>query len=172
MSKRNGGRAFVVALAVAVVGGVLPATGYGSVAHADLRAVQRDSAKDRVPEAARSAAAWAAETGEPVEVLHERTEYSQVFAQPDGNFKLSQSTTPQRVKGLDGSWQPVDVTLEKREDGRIAPKGAVVDLSFASEGPGSDMIRIGDRRGHALTLGYPGHADSALEQRRPAGRNQ
>ncbi|MGW3937621.1 LamG-like jellyroll fold domain-containing protein [Streptomyces phaeochromogenes] len=152
--RRGSGRVFVTALSVAVVGGVLPMTGYGSAAHAEASSTQRSAAAGSVPQAARSSAAQAAETGEPVEVLHERTEYSQVFAQPDGSFKLTQSTTPQRVRGADGAWQPVDVTLEKRADGRIAPKGAVVDLSFAGGGVGSDMIRIGDRKGRALTLGW------------------
>ncbi|MBA4861876.1 LamG domain-containing protein, partial [Streptomyces sp. PSKA54] len=129
-------------------------TGYGSAAHADVLSTRTRLETGVIPQEAQSAVARAAETGEPVEVLYERTEYSQVFAQPDGSFKLTQSTTPQRVKGSDGSWQPVDVTLEKRADGRIAPKGAVVDLSFAGKGAGSDMIRIGDRKGHALTLGW------------------
>ncbi|MFF6980216.1 LamG-like jellyroll fold domain-containing protein [Streptomyces sp. NPDC008343] len=87
-------------------------------------------------------------------MLFERTEYSQVFAQPDGSFELTQSTTPQRVRASDGTWKPVDVTLAKRADGRIAPKGAVVDLSFSGKGTSSDMIRIGDGDGHALSLGW------------------
>ncbi|WP_330358903.1 LamG-like jellyroll fold domain-containing protein [Streptomyces chartreusis] len=89
-----------------------------------------------------------------MEVQFERTEYSQVFAQPDGSFQLTQSTAPQRVRASDGSWKPVDVTLAKRADGRIAPNGAVVDLSFSGQGTGADLIRIGDRAGHSLSLGW------------------
>jgi hypothetical protein len=121
MWKRSSSRAFVIALSAAVVGGVLPVSGYGTAAHADVPSAQRSVATGNVPQAARSAAAQAAEAGEPVEVLDERTEFSQVFAQPDGSFRLTQSTTPQRVKGADGPWQPVDVTLQKCASRRRAP---------------------------------------------------
>ncbi|WP_189320169.1 laminin G domain-containing protein [Streptomyces flaveus] len=153
--RRGVGKVRVTALAVAVVGSLL-SLGSGGAAHASALSdtATTAEAKDVVPPAALSAAAQAAQAGEPVEVLEERTAYSQVFAQPDGGFKLTQSTTPQRVEASDGSWKPVDPTLEKRADGRIAPKGAVVDLSFSGKGSGSDMIRIGDRDGHSLTLGW------------------
>ena len=124
--------------------------------HANTASGLQGAASAGTPQAAQSAALRAASTGEPVEVLHERTEYSQVFAQPDGHFTLTQSTTPQRVKSPDGTWGQVDTLLEKRTDGRIAPKGAVVDLSFAGAGSGAELIRIGNREGQVLTLGWEG----------------
>ncbi|SEB60719.1 LamG-like jellyroll fold domain-containing protein [Streptomyces sp. PAN_FS17] len=149
------GKTFMASVAVAVVGGLLPssATAHAMAARATATSPAAQ-APDAVPAEAEAASALAAETGDPVEVLFERTEYSEVFAQPDGSFKLTQSTTPQRVRESDGSWKPVDVTLAKRTDGRIAPKAAVVDLSFSGKGDGGDLIRIGDRNGHILTLGW------------------
>jgi hypothetical protein len=149
--RRRAGRTFLTAVTLAVAGGMLPPAAVATAATPTQSAGQGSQA---APAQAESAATRAARTGEPVEVLFERTEYSQVFAQPDGTYKLTQSTTPQRVRASDGTWQPVDVTLAKRADGRIAPKGAVVDLSFSAQGSGSDLIRIGDRKGHSLSLGW------------------
>ncbi|WP_308408435.1 hypothetical protein [Streptomyces murinus] len=85
----------------------------------------------------------------------DRTEYSTTKANPDGSFTLTQSTTPQRVKERDGDWGAVDPALERGADGRIAPKGAVVDLSFSGGGSGTDMIQLG-KDGRSVTLGWPG----------------
>ncbi|AZQ40163.1 LamG domain-containing protein [Streptomyces cyaneochromogenes] len=155
MWRRSIGKTFLTAVAVAVVGGVLPPSAAAHAVTANAAAVQdAGQASDAIPAEAETASTLAAQSGEPVEVPFERTEYSQVFAQPDGSFKLTQSTTPQHARASDGSWKPVDVTLAKRADGRIAPKSAVVDLSFSGKGTGSDMIRIGYRNGHMLTLGW------------------
>lgn len=106
-----------------------------------------------------TALAQAKASGEPVEVTADRTEYSTTRANPDGSFKLTQSTTPQRVQNDDGTWGVVDPTLERRSDGRIAPKGAVVDLSFAGGGPGSDMLKLAND-GRSITLGWAAHCPS------------
>ncbi|MGW1489917.1 LamG domain-containing protein [Streptomyces sp. NPDC002402] len=96
----------------------------------------------------------AAALGEPVEVVEERTEYTKTEANPDGTFTLTQSTTPQRVKGDDGAWRDIDVTLVRRADGTVGPKAAVVDLSFAGGGSGKDLIRLATSKG-AVELGWP-----------------
>ncbi|WP_328876824.1 hypothetical protein [Streptomyces sp. NBC_00299] len=154
MWRHGVGKTFMAAVAVAVVGGVLPSSASAHAVAAGAATSPAAQASDAVPAQAEAASTLAAQTGEPVEVLFERTEYSEVFAQPDGSFKLTQSTAPQRVRASDGSWKPVDVTLAKRADGRIAPKAAVVDLSFSGKGAGGDLIRIGDRNSHTLTLGW------------------
>ncbi|MEV6654864.1 hypothetical protein [Streptomyces sp. NPDC051219] len=105
--------------------------------------------------AGESPSALAAASGEPVEVVAERTEYTQTMANPDGTFTLTQSTTPQRVRADDGSWESVDATLERRVDGTVGPKAAVVHLAFSGGGSGKDLIRLSNDRG-ALTLGWPG----------------
>ncbi|MFE7276663.1 LamG domain-containing protein [Streptomyces sp. NPDC057623] len=101
-----------------------------------------------------SASERAAATGEPVEVTAARTEYSSTVANPDGTFTLTQSTRPQRARAGDGTWQDIDVTLEKRSDGSVGPKSAVVDMSFSGGGSGSGLLRLG-RDGQELKLGWP-----------------
>ncbi|MFE3496147.1 LamG domain-containing protein [Streptomyces sp. NPDC059175] len=103
---------------------------------------------------AQDASALAAQEGEPVEVVSERSEYTRTEANPDGTFTLTQSTTPQRVKGEDGSWRAVDTTLERRANGTVGPKAAVVDLSFSGGGSGEDLIRLGAPKG-SVSLGWP-----------------
>ncbi|WP_374983129.1 hypothetical protein [Streptomyces fradiae] len=100
---------------------------------------------------ASDASALAAETGEPVEVVAERTEYTTTTANPDGTYTLTQSTTPQRVRGHDGSWRSVDVTLERRPDGTVGPKAAVADVAFSGGGD-ENLLRLGARQGGAVTL--------------------
>ncbi|GAA4919697.1 hypothetical protein GCM10023237_45270 [Streptomyces coeruleoprunus] len=104
---------------------------------------------------AAGASALAAQTGEPVEVVAERTEYAQTMANPDGTYTLTQSTVPQRVRAQDGTWRNIDVTLEQRADGTVGPKAAAVDLSFSGGGSGKNLIRLASPRG-AVELGWPG----------------
>lgn len=58
-------------------------------------------------------------SGKPVELLSERTETSRTFANPDGSFTTELTPGPERIK-RDGKWQPVDVTLQKRNGGVVA----------------------------------------------------
>ncbi|MGW4157773.1 LamG-like jellyroll fold domain-containing protein, partial [Micromonospora chersina] len=94
----------------------------------------------------------AAVTGEPVEVTAARTEYTSTIANPDGTFTLTQSVQPQRARAQDGTWRDIDVTLEKRADGTVGPRSAVVDMAFS--GGGSELLRLG-RDGQELKLGWP-----------------
>ncbi|MCP3822794.1 hypothetical protein NLX86_33365 [Streptomyces sp. A3M-1-3] len=114
-----------------------------------------NAAVSRPGEVQQSELERAAASGEPVEVVAERTEYAQTLANPDGTFTLTQSTTPQRVKSDSGGWVEPDATLVKRADGRIEPKAVVADLSFAGGGDGQEMVRlaVGDK---AVELGWPG----------------
>ncbi len=102
----------------------------------------------------RSAYARAVASGEPVEVTSERSEYTTTLANPDGTFVITQATEPQRARTPEGGWRGIDVTLEKRSDGRIGPKSAVVDLSFSGGGSGSQLLRLG-HQGQGLRLGWP-----------------
>ncbi|MGW0538601.1 hypothetical protein, partial [Streptomyces sp. NPDC003032] len=89
-----------------------------------------------------SASERAVASGEPVEVSSERTEYTTTLANPDGTFVITQATEPQRARTAEGGWRGIDVTLEKRSDGRVGPKAAVVDLSFSGGGSGAQMLRL------------------------------
>lgn len=93
-------------------------------------------------------------SGEPVEVVSERTEYTQTFANPDGTYTLKQSTSPQRAQDAAGGWHDMDTTLVRREDGTIGPRYAAVDESFSAGGTG-DMVRL-EQGERALSVRWPG----------------
>src|SRR5690242_1707480 len=98
--------AATAALTVALPTLVVPATG--------ARAAEATGAGQVTPEA-RADAEKAAETGEQVEVVGERTPYTTTFADPDGvTFTLKDSAVPVRVRKDDGSWMQPDATLEAR----------------------------------------------------------
>ncbi|MFJ8076994.1 LamG domain-containing protein [Streptomyces sp. NPDC096176] len=105
--------------------------------------------------AASTASAQAAASGEPVEVVAERTAYSTTTANPDGTFTLTQAAAPQRAKDADGLWRAVDATLERRQDGTVGPKAAVVDLAFSGGGGTTDLVRLGVGAS-SMALAWPG----------------
>jgi hypothetical protein len=139
---------------VAVVAAVLPALGGGSsVAHADTAGGPGVS---KPKSAEQAAAVQAAASGDPVEVVGDRTEYSTTYAEPDGmSFRLDQSVVPVRVHRADGSWVAPDPTLEVRPDGSVGPRAAVVDLAFSGGGEGAGLVKV-TRNGKWLSLGWPG----------------
>ncbi|ATW52338.1 LamG-like jellyroll fold domain-containing protein [Streptomyces peucetius] len=100
------------------------------------------------------ALAQAAESGERVEVVGERSEQTTVFANPDGfSFTLEESSVPVRVEAPDGGWQNPDATLVRRADGSVAPKAAAVSMEF-SGGPDDPMARIAEQS-QSLELSWP-----------------
>ncbi|MFE3947075.1 LamG domain-containing protein [Streptomyces sp. NPDC059118] len=106
------------------------------------------------PESRASAAA--AEAGERVEVVEERTERETVFANPDGaTFTLEKSVAPVRVAAPNGDWVEPDATLAKKTDGSVGPKAAAVDLSFSSGGAGANLVTIAEGT-QSVSLGWPG----------------
>nr|WP_051853314.1 LamG-like jellyroll fold domain-containing protein [Streptomyces aureocirculatus] len=106
------------------------------------------------PPTGQSASERAAASGEPVEVVAERSEYTTTMANPDGTFVMTQATEPQRARDAADAWRDIDVTLEKRADGAVGPKSAVVDLAFSGGGEGSGLLRLG-AGGQRLKLGWP-----------------
>ncbi|MFJ9106449.1 VCBS repeat-containing protein [Streptomyces sp. NPDC102283] len=94
------------------------------------------------PEAA--AQAEAAESGRPAEVLSQRTETTQVFANPDGTFTQDTYALAQFVR-QGNKLVTIDTTLRPRADGSLSPKAAEVDvrLSGGGEGPVATVIRDG-----------------------------
>ncbi|MFG3494170.1 LamG domain-containing protein [Streptomyces sp. NPDC047928] len=143
------GRGFVLALSVALLAGGVSAFPAGAAP------VTGPAVEERGGRTAAAASRQAAESGEPVEVVAERSEYTETLANPDGTYTLNQFTTPQRARAEDGSWRDIDVTLERRADGTIGPKAAVVDLAFSGGGSGEDLIRLGSPKG-AVELGWAG----------------
>ena len=99
-----------------------------------------------------SALAAAQESGERVEVLDERTETGQLFANPDGTFTLQEAVTPVRVRRGD-RWVPVDTTLVAGPDGTVAPAAVPVPVAFSGGGE-APLVRLGSD-GEQLSLSWP-----------------
>ncbi|WP_393072319.1 hypothetical protein [Streptomyces sp. LN704] len=98
----------------------------------------------------------AAASGERVEVLDERAEYSTTYANPDGyTLTLEQSAVPVRVARPDGSWASPDATLERRADGTIAPKAAVPGIALSPGGGSEPLVTLSEDK-RSLSLGWSG----------------
>lgn len=100
--------------------------------------------------------AAAAETGEPVEVVEERTEYTRTFADPDGaSFRQDQSTTPIFGRDPAGKLVPIDTTLI-RQDELVRPQASAVELAFPVGG--SNTLSM-EYLGHRMSLTLEGTLD-------------
>ena len=103
------------------------------------------------------ALAKARRTGKPVEVAALLTETTRVVANPDGTLTAEVHAGPTRFKDAGGAWRNVNLTLEKRADGTVAPKSHPRGLVLAgASGDGDhDLARL--QSGDAgLTLGWRG----------------
>ncbi|GAA2932668.1 LamG-like jellyroll fold domain-containing protein [Streptomyces enissocaesilis] len=96
------------------------------------------------------AALQAAETGERVEVSAQRTESSQVFANPDGTFTQETNAAPVRARQTDGTWAPIDTTLERGGDGRVRAKSTTTAVEFSAGGNDSMVSLSKDDKKLAL----------------------
>ncbi|MFE9614351.1 hypothetical protein [Streptomyces sp. NPDC006012] len=115
----------------------------------------RAPADEQLTEAQR-ASQEAKASGQGAEVVGERTEYSQTFANPDGfTFTLEQSVAPMWAQLPDGSFVTPDATLVRQSDGSVRPKAAVVDMTFSGGGDGGGLVRLG-KDGRSLSLAWPG----------------
>jgi hypothetical protein len=93
-------------------------------------------AAPRVAANATEAAALASSSGQPVEVLSDRTDFSQTFAQPGGGFKDTESLVPYQVRAADGSWMPVNTSLSVQPGGVVAPTAITTGLTISDGGSG------------------------------------
>lgn len=102
------------------------------------------------------ALAQAQESGQPVEVVGQRTENTTTYANPDGmTFTLDESAQPVRVRTTGGSWTAPDPTLQVGLDGTVSPKAAEVDLAFSGGGSDKPLVSIG-YGGRSMALTWPG----------------
>ncbi|WP_405087621.1 LamG-like jellyroll fold domain-containing protein [Microbispora sp. NBC_01389] len=99
-----------------------------------------------------SAIRQAKDTGQPVEIVSQRTETTQVFAEPDGNQRVVESLWPTRVK-KGSTWAGVDLGLMWRGDGTLGPYSAPIDMTFSGGGDGP-LVRI-VKDGVTLTYTWP-----------------
>jgi hypothetical protein len=80
-----------------------------------------------------SAMVTARASGVRVEDLSQRTQESQVFANPDGTWTSESASEPVRVQDAHGGWHDIDTTLVAR-DGGFAPAWAASDLVLSAGG--------------------------------------
>ncbi|RKT54106.1 concanavalin A-like lectin/glucanase superfamily protein [Saccharothrix australiensis] len=114
------------------------------------------AAPDPVPtdEAAASAAARA--QGRPVLVESLTSEVSEVRANPDGSFTMTQSLEPERVRRGSG-WVPVDLTLVQRPEGGIVPVATPVDVELSDGGSvGREPLAVVGKDGREVGLDWQG----------------
>ncbi|WP_349632505.1 hypothetical protein [Streptomyces lydicamycinicus] len=92
-------------------------------------------------------------TGREVEVTSLRGESADVVATPAGKLQARQYLRPVRTRAS-GSWRDIDTDLAKTSDGTVAPKAAVVDLTFS--GGGDKPLVTLRKAGRELELSWPG----------------
>ncbi|MCZ7420757.1 carboxypeptidase regulatory-like domain-containing protein [Verrucosispora sp. WMMA2121] len=106
---------------------------------------------DEQPDAA-SARRMVEVCGRRVEILAERTEWSQTFLNADDSRTLEQTIEPTRVrKGK--SWAPVDATLKVSGQG-VEPRATVLPMVFSAGGD-APLARLKDGS-RELAMSWPG----------------
>lgn len=117
--------------------------------------VQASGPLEAVDEA--SAMALAYKSRKPVLVTGSTSPTSLVWAQPSGTFRVEMQSAPVRVSTPEGGWTDVDLTLERRADGSVAPKahGYGLWLSGRRSADTDALVRVGDGT-QRTTLGWPG----------------
>lgn len=100
---------------------------------------------------AEKAAAEAKRTGKPVEIVGLRTETDEVWANPNGTRTAEHALVPIRVR-QGGKLIPVDTTLHKGTDGRLAPKAASIGLTFS--GGGDSPLAVMSENGRDVALSW------------------
>ncbi|MFD5125709.1 FG-GAP-like repeat-containing protein [Streptomyces sp. NPDC058385] len=99
-----------------------------------------------------AALAEAADTGEQVEVKSQRTEASQVFANPSGTLTEDRYAMAQWARKGD-RLVDIDTTLQAGVDGEISPKATGVGLKFSGGGEGP--LATITRDGRSISLAWP-----------------
>lgn len=106
----------------------------------------------KLAKAEENALTEAAHTGEPVEVLPQRTETSQVFANPSGTFTRDSYAMPQWTR-QGHKLVDIDTGLVFESGGRIKTKATEIGVSFS--GGGNDALVTVVRDGRSLSLKWP-----------------
>ncbi|BCJ36040.1 hypothetical protein Athai_35430 [Actinocatenispora thailandica] len=88
-----------------------------------------------------------------VEIVSQRTESSQTFAEPDGTITKEATPRPARVHASDGSWAAVDTSLTHDANGAVVPASTSAGLRFSAGGDGP-MATISSA-GKSLSLQWP-----------------
>lgn len=99
-----------------------------------------------------AAEAMARACGNRVEVESERTEYSEIYVEPSGIRTFVTAIVPQRARRPDGTWGPIDTTLQQVGD-QLVPAATAADVRFSNGGTGPFATLT--REGHSLSLSWP-----------------
>ncbi|MEW2221389.1 hypothetical protein AB0939_19200 [Streptomyces sp. NPDC006990] len=94
----------------------------------------------------------AAGSGEPVELRSKRTEYTKLFANPEGDFTQDTYALPQAVQ-RGGALVDIDTGLKKNEDGTYSPSATETSMKFS--GGGDAPLATVTRDGRSLSLTWP-----------------
>ncbi len=115
-------------------------------------AVPAAAADDLVRDTEAEALVAAKAMQQPVEVLSQRSEYRDVFAQPDGTLIANDHAQPAWVTQGD-RWVPADATLVPQPDGTYAPRAALVGIQLS---PGGDVpLTVVTRDQKSMTFSWP-----------------
>jgi RHS repeat-associated protein len=90
--------------------------------------------------------------GSAVEVLPDRTDYSQVFANPDGTMTYDASWSPTWVR-QGASWVRPDASLVQAADGSWSPAAAAAGLTLS--GGGGTTLATVVSGGQSLSVSWP-----------------
>ncbi|MEG3629747.1 VCBS repeat-containing protein [Streptomyces poriticola] len=94
----------------------------------------------------------AEDSGAPVEVVSQRTETSQLFANPDGGFTQDTYVVPQWVR-QNNKLVDIDPTLRKGSDGSLVTRATEVGVKFS--GGGSGPLVTVTRDGRSMSWSWP-----------------
>lgn len=149
---RKRGRLFTLGLTVGLAG-LLAGTAYVAAPEpapptAPVAAVETDPVRDTEAEALVAAKAL----NQPVEVLAQRTEYRDVFAQPDGTLIANDHAQPVRVTQGD-AWVPADSTLTVQPNGAYGPTAALLGMQLSQGGSAPLMVVTRDQM--SMTMTWP-----------------
>jgi hypothetical protein len=118
-------------------------------AYADDTAGTQQSTLQQAEDAA---AAQAVSSGEPVTVDAATQAASTLTAEPDGTFVQSIASEPERVQ-RDGTWVPLDATLQPNSDGTVSPAASTTGLALSDGGSGP--LATMANAGRSLALSWP-----------------
>ncbi|TDC83484.1 LamG domain-containing protein [Micromonospora sp. KC606] len=113
-----------------------------------VAAVEESPVRDTEAEALLAARAL----NRPVEVLAERSEYRDVYAQPDGTLIANEHNQAVRVLQND-AWVPSDATLVAHPDGTYRPTAALLDMRLSAGG--TTPLMVAERDSRVMTLTWP-----------------
>lgn len=136
--------AAVAAVPAAAAGAAQAAAGHSAVAPA------KSAAAGLLTQA--QAALQARQTGKTVPVTGATTASATLAANPDGTFTLTETNVPVR-KNVNGTWEPLDPTLQQNADGSVSP--AVTTGALKLSGGGNGALASMTSEGHTLSLTLP-----------------